>query len=84
MCLAVPGRLLNVTLAEPLLRTGNVQFGSVIKEINLALVPEAVVGDYLVVHAGVAIATVDEREAEVVFDYLAQIVTAEEQAGFSR
>ncbi len=84
MCLAVPGRLLSVTLAEPLLRTGNVQFGSVIKEINLALVPEAVVGDYLVVHAGVAIATVDEKEAKVVFDYLAQITTAEEQAGSSR
>jgi hydrogenase expression/formation protein HypC len=73
MCLAVPGLLVSVTDAEPLLRAGRVQFGGVVKEVNLALVPEARVGDYVLVHVGVAISRVDEAEAARVFKYLEEM-----------
>lgn len=61
-----------------MLRSGKVSFGGVIKEINLAYVPEAKVGDYVVVHVGFAISIVDEAEARQVFKYLEQIQELEE------
>jgi hydrogenase expression/formation protein HypC len=73
MCLAVPGQILSVAGDEPLSRTGRVSFGGVVKEVNLALVPEAGVGDYVLVHVGVAISKVDETEARQVFEYLRQM-----------
>lgn len=73
MCLAVPGKLINVDDAEPLQRTGEVSFGGVVKRISLAFVPEAEVGDYLLVHAGIALSLVDEEEAGKVFEYLSEI-----------
>ena len=82
MCLAVPGKLLSLTGDEPLTRTGKVSFGGVVKEVNLAYVPEASVGDYVIVHVGFAISKMDEEEAAKVFDYLQQmekLSAAEEQ-----
>lgn len=73
MCLAVPGKLLSVGGNEPLMRTGKVSFGGIIKEVNLACVPEAVVGDYVLVHVGFAISRLDEQEAMRVFEYLGQM-----------
>ncbi|MGC8828462.1 MAG: HypC/HybG/HupF family hydrogenase formation chaperone [Verrucomicrobiia bacterium] len=73
MCLAIPGKVINVMGEDPLERTGKVSFGGVIKEVSLAYVPEAGVGDYVIVHAGFAISKVDEKEAEEVFNYLKQI-----------
>lgn len=61
-----------------MLRAGKVSFGGVVKEINLAYVPEAKVGDYVVVHVGFAISIVDEAEARQVFKYLEQIQELEE------
>lgn len=63
MCLAVPGRILEVQNEDPLLRAGRVDFGGVIKEVNLACVPDAGPGDYVIVHAGLAISRLDEEEA---------------------
>lgn len=73
MCLAVPGQILSITGEDPLTRAGKVSFGGVVKEVNLAYVPEAVVGDYVVVHVGFALSVVDEEEAMKVFEYLRQI-----------
>jgi hydrogenase expression/formation protein HypC len=73
MCLAVPGKILSVTGDDPLLRTGRVSFGGIVKEVNLAYTPEANIGDYVVVHVGFAISTLDEAEAHRVFDYLQQM-----------
>ena len=73
MCLAVPGKIVELTQDEPLARLGKVDFGGVVKGINLSLVPEARVGDYVLVHVGVAIGRVDEREALRVFEYLREI-----------
>jgi len=73
MCLAIPGKLLSIAGDDPLTRTGKVSFGGVLKEVNLACVPEAKVDDYLIVHVGFAISIVDEAEANSVFDYLRQM-----------
>ncbi len=79
MCLAVPGKVLSVAGEEPLERTARVSFGGIVKEVSLACVPEARAGDYVLVHVGVALSTVDEHEAEQVFDYLRQIAALGEQ-----
>ncbi|MFH1571687.1 MAG: HypC/HybG/HupF family hydrogenase formation chaperone, partial [Gemmatimonadota bacterium] len=65
-----PGKLLEITDADPVTRTGRVSFGGVVKEVNLACVPEARVGDYVTVHVGFALAVVDEADAALVFEYL--------------
>ncbi|MBP1600872.1 MAG: hydrogenase assembly chaperone hypC/hupF [Acidobacteria bacterium] len=84
MCLAVPGKILSVEGTDPILRTGRVSFGGIVKQINLAYVPEAKVDDYVLVHVGFAISTIDEEEAKQVFDYLKQmgdLAEAEEAEG---
>ena len=63
MCLAVPGKIESISGDDPLLRTGKVNFGGIVKEVNLAYVPEAVPGDYVIVHAGYALEVLDEAEA---------------------
>jgi len=73
MCLAVPGKVLTIAGEDPLQRVGRVSFGGIIKEVNLAFVPEAKVGDYVIVHVGLAISTVDEEEAERTLEYFRQI-----------
>ncbi|HOK79026.1 MAG TPA: HypC/HybG/HupF family hydrogenase formation chaperone [Verrucomicrobiota bacterium] len=73
MCLAVPGRIESITGDDPLTRSARVSFGGVIKEVNLSCVPEAKVGDYVIVHVGFALSVVDEKEAQQVFEYLDQI-----------
>lgn len=73
MCLAIPGKILSISGDQALSRVGKVQFGGIIKDVNLAYVPEAHVGDYVIVHVGFAISLVDEHEAERVFDYLREM-----------
>jgi hydrogenase expression/formation protein HypC len=73
MCLAVPGKILSITGEDPLLRTGKVSFAGVVKEVSLAYVPEAEVGQYAIVHVGFAISIVDESEAQKTLDYLEQM-----------
>ena len=71
MCLAIPGRILSIEGDDPAFRAGRVDFAGVVKRVNLSYVPDARVGDFVLVHVGFAIATVDETEAAKVFDYLA-------------
>ena len=73
MCLAIPGIIVSLAGEEPLSRTGKVDFGGVLKEVSLAYVPEARVGDYVIVHVGFALSRVDEAEAHKVFDYLKEM-----------
>ncbi len=54
-------------------RTGKVDFGGVLKEASLAYVPEAKIGDYVIVHVGFAISRLDEAEAHKVFEYLREM-----------
>ncbi|UCD18406.1 MAG: HypC/HybG/HupF family hydrogenase formation chaperone [Candidatus Zixiibacteriota bacterium] len=81
MCLAVPGKIVGISGDDALNRTGRVSFGGIIKEINLAFVPEAKIGSYVISHAGFAISIVDEKEANRVFEYLDQIETHQSGAG---
>jgi len=55
------------------MRTGKVDFGGILKEVSLAYVPEARLGDYVIVHVGFALSRVDEEEAKQVFEYLRQM-----------
>lgn len=73
MCLAVPGRILDIDGADPALRSGRVDFAGIVKRANLSYVPEAQVGDFVLVHVGFAISTVDEAEATRVFEYLREM-----------
>jgi hydrogenase expression/formation protein HypC len=73
MCLAVPGKIESITEVDPIIRSGRVNFGGIVKEVNLSYVPEAKVGDYVIVHVGFALSTVDEQEARQVFEYLREL-----------
>ena len=73
MCLAVPGKVIEIHESVEWLRTGKVDFGGVIKEVSLALVPEATIGDYVIVHVGMALSIIAAEEAEQVFAYLRQM-----------
>ena len=73
MCLAVPGRIISIEGTDPVLRAGRVDFAGIVKRVNLSYVPEASVGDYVLVHVGFAISMVDEAEARQVFAYLKEM-----------
>ncbi len=73
MCLAIPGKITSISGDLPLNRIGKINFGGIVKEANLAYVPEAQIGDYVIVHVGFAISTVDEDEANRVFEYLQEM-----------
>ena len=73
MCLAIPGRILSLSDDEAIMRVGRVDFGGLVKEINLAFVPDARIGDHVLVHVGFAISVIDEAEAERVFEHLREI-----------
>lgn len=70
MCLAVPGKIIRIENDDPLQRIGRVDFGGVTKDVQLSLVPEARVDDYVIVHVGFALHVIDEAEAKKVFEYL--------------
>jgi hydrogenase expression/formation protein HypC len=72
MCLAVPGRLVEVT-GEGEMRMGRVDFSGVTRETCLAYVPEAQVGDYVLVHVGFALSRVDEQAAIETLRTLAEL-----------
>ncbi|HEX9082195.1 MAG TPA: HypC/HybG/HupF family hydrogenase formation chaperone [Holophagaceae bacterium] len=71
MCLGVPGQILDVD--DSPLRMGRVAFGPTVKEVSLACVPDAKPGAWVVVHAGLALDELDEREARLMLESLAQL-----------
>jgi hydrogenase expression/formation protein HypC len=77
MCLAVPGKLIS-TSGDGIERMGSVSFGGITKQVCLAYVPEAKIGDYVIVHVGFALSVVDEIEAQRVFKYLKELGELEE------
>lgn len=79
MCLAIPGKLIEITAQlDDTFRIGKVSFDGIIKEVNLSLVPEAQVDQYVLVHVGAAISVVDEEEARRTFDLLKQLGETDE------
>jgi hydrogenase expression/formation protein HypC len=76
MCLGIPGEVLSMEKDAQGLRLGRARFGGVVREVSLDLVPEAQVGDYVVVHAGFAISVIDAEEAQSVFRLLEEMEEA--------
>lgn len=73
MCLGVPGLVVERQAADVELASGIVEFAGIRRRVCLAFVPEAQPGDYVIVHAGIAISTVDPVEAQRVFAHLRKI-----------
>ena len=81
MCLGVPGRVIEWLDRDPLFAIATVDFGGVAKACHMACVPEAKIGEYVIVHAGVAIALVEESEANRIFDELRRLDLVELEEG---
>jgi hydrogenase expression/formation protein HypC len=74
MCLAIPGKIISIdNQIDDIFRIAKVSFDGIVKDVNLAMVPEAKVGDYVLVHVGSAISIVDEEEARTTMDILYQM-----------
>jgi hydrogenase expression/formation protein HypC len=70
MCLGVPGKVVEWLDHDPLFGLASVAFDGVTKACHMACVPDAKIGDYVIVHAGVAISRVEEAEANRIFEEL--------------
>ena len=77
MCLGIPGKIVSVR-DDPFLRMGTVDFDGVTREVCLAYVPEADVGDYVIVHVGFAINRLDEAEAQATLRLLRELGSVED------
>jgi hydrogenase expression/formation protein HypC len=73
MCLAVPGKIVSMSGDDPFTRTAKVNFGGVLKDVNLAYLPDVKVDDYVIVHAGFALSQIDEVEALRLFEDLLKL-----------
>jgi len=80
MCLGIPGQIKEFYTKDEQFRFAKVNFGGVTKEVCMDCVPEAEVGDYVIVHVGFALSKVDDAEAKRVFEYLEEIGELEELA----
>lgn len=78
MCLGVPGRIVDVDTSE-VVRLGRVSFDGVVRRVCLEYVPEAVPGDYVLVHVGFALQRIDEEEAKRVFELLEELPLLDER-----
>jgi hydrogenase expression/formation protein HypC len=72
MCLAIPGRIVDISVANGV-RFGRVEFGGIVRQACLDFVPDAGVGDYVMVHVGFAISRVDREEAERTYEALSSM-----------
>lgn len=79
MCLAVPGKVLEIKGDDPLMRTGRVQFGGVVKEVNLAYTPDVEPDQYVLVHVGFALSVLDEAEAERTLQLVRELESGEDR-----
>jgi len=82
MCLAIPGKVISIEESpDEIFRIGLVSFDGINREVNLAMVPEVKVNDYVLVHVGVAIQTLDEEEAMKTMEYLRELNELNEELG---
>ena len=77
MCLAVPGKIVDWLDREPPFACAIVEFGAARRQVSMACVPDAAAGDYVLVHAGIAISRIDADEAQRVFQSLEELELAE-------
>jgi len=81
MCLGIPGKITEIYEKDSL-KMGKLDFGGVFKEVCLAYVPEAKVGDYALIHVGFAISLMDEDEAIETLKLIKEVADFSEEAGF--
>ncbi len=80
MCLAIPGKIKSIEMKfDGTVRMAQIDFGGITKEASLEMIPKAQVGDYVLVHVGVAISIVNEEEAKRTFRYLEEMGEVEEE-----
>ena len=80
MCLAIPGKIIEIEPSDDeIFRSGKVSFDGIHRSVNLSMVPEARVGDYVLVHVGVALQRIDEEEAKITLAYLKEIEELNEE-----
>jgi hydrogenase expression/formation protein HypC len=80
MCLAIPGKIIEIEPSDDeVFRSGKVSFDGIHRNVNLSMVPEARVGDYVLVHVGVALQRIDEEEAKITLAYLKEIEELNEE-----
>ncbi len=85
MCLAIPGKIIQIDSdIDDIFRVAKVSFNGIVKQVNLAMVPEAKTGDYVLVHVGSAISVVDEEEAKTTMDILIQMRDLNELDGVGK
>lgn len=82
MCLGVPGKITRIH-DTGFLRQGFVDFGGVSREVCLSCVPDAQIGDYVIVHVGFAISQIDEEEAHATLEVLRQMGELDEELGLT-
>ena len=73
MCLAIPGRVIEWLEQKPPFKSASVEFGGVRREVSMEFVTQAQIGDYVLVHAGIAISLIDADEAAQVLDALSAL-----------
>lgn len=73
MCLGVPGKVVEVQRSDLGIVQGKVDFGGIVKHVNLSFTPEVEPGQYVIVHVGFAISTLDEQEAADALRYLEEL-----------
>ncbi len=78
MCLAIPGKIIEV-YEQGNLRSARVQFGGIVRQVSLDFVPEAGLGDYVMVHVGFAISRVDPFEADRTYKLLQEMGMIEQE-----
>ena len=81
MCLGIPGKIIEIWGEDELLRAGKVDFGGIVREVSFACVPEAKVGDYVIVHVGFALSILDEAEAQETWRLLKELGVVENELG---
>ncbi len=78
MCLAIPGKVVEI-IGQDMMRMSRVDFGGITRDISLAYLPDAMAGDYVIVHAGFAISQLDEEEAQETLRLLAELDVVEQE-----
>ncbi|TAL67026.1 MAG: HypC/HybG/HupF family hydrogenase formation chaperone [Bacteroidetes bacterium] len=79
MCLAIPGKLVSIDVSNEDLKMGKVDFSGIVKDVCLDFVPEANIGDYVIVHVGFALNVLNEEEALKNIEMLNEIMSYNEQ-----
>ncbi len=80
MCLGIPGKIVSLHETNSL-RMGKVDYGGIVKEVCLAYIPEAQIGNYVIVHVGFAISLLDEAEALATLETIREVADVERELG---